>query len=956
MDYRPKIRYWLPAAAVDETDLREEIRQFCERGFGGVEVVVLAMLPPEIGRGDYGWGTPAWDHIIDIIANETEKLHMTMDVAAGPGWPIASPKIRDVDDLAALCELTYGMEEVTGNAHYHGALPKRRVIHEEGTPVLVAAMAYKVVNDHVLQQDSCACLMPYLQEQQTGGKNGKNEIILDYTLPGTPEDKWCIFAYYRQPACQRINQGQIIVADHFSRAGADAVVEYWQEILDRCNYPSMESIFCDSLEYQVCLEWTPGLEDEFLKRRGYSVLPYLPFLGRPNIFPPQNLTGYRLDDPAISEMVNNDYSEVLTQLYCEYHLAGLEQMAEHYGKTVRYQVAYNKPMEIERCALYVGIPENEALGRAVIDSQKTMAAAAHLGRKERYSFECAAEFGHSYGQTYEDLLWWVNRSLMAGMNAQVLHGGSYSGTYHGRYAANGYVPGTEWPGFEAFGKFVSNYWNRTPDLQHARGVMETITRLNRVFRKKARVDCAILRIDFSNDGLGSEHYLYPDQGALNQAGYSSEFLSEDLLHYRTALVHNHVLDEDGPAYKVLIIPPLQAMSLAHFQTIESLAEQGLPIIWIGSCPGKSLYLADWNTEEKREQWRHAAETAFHHPAIAHVSAYTEVPCQLQLMGIEPEIAVSCESDDHLHLMTQTRDDEESSIRYYGIYGYNEVQYTPDDPNPDSTLCSSYYRKGTVGEFYHRPGEKSRHVLHIRLHGAGQVYAMNQWDDSEERLDFYQAADGILEGQISIEEGQMLVLAVKSRAELSAGKYYRDIINATVTGKVIIQSLELYSFKPDTTGEKSFLRSHFSKNGQLVSLEHGLKPWKDLEPELLHFSGKGVYHGRIHIEKVRQGSRYILRLGEVSDTFTVKVNGVETLFPDQVLKTVDVTDCLKAGDNDLEVAVVSNLYNCMFTGNESSMGPMRAVYVPRKYGLWAEEGKHIELLERQSYGPVHNSEG
>lgn len=33
-EMRPKIRYWLPAAAVDEADFRAEIRDFEARGFG----------------------------------------------------------------------------------------------------------------------------------------------------------------------------------------------------------------------------------------------------------------------------------------------------------------------------------------------------------------------------------------------------------------------------------------------------------------------------------------------------------------------------------------------------------------------------------------------------------------------------------------------------------------------------------------------------------------------------------------------------------------------------------------------------------------------------------------------------------------------------------------------------------------------------------------------------------
>ena len=50
MDVRPKVRYWLPGAAMEEADLREEIRMLARRGFGGIEVVVLQSVPQEIRR------------------------------------------------------------------------------------------------------------------------------------------------------------------------------------------------------------------------------------------------------------------------------------------------------------------------------------------------------------------------------------------------------------------------------------------------------------------------------------------------------------------------------------------------------------------------------------------------------------------------------------------------------------------------------------------------------------------------------------------------------------------------------------------------------------------------------------------------------------------------------------------------------------------------------------------
>lgn len=177
----------------------------------------------------------------------------------------------------------------------------------------------------------------------------------------------------------------------------EACEKYWEQIWKENPYPSQESIFCDSLEYQTTFDWSHGFAEEFEKRRGYSILPYLPVVGLSNLFPTEDIPGYRFTDRMLSDQINQDYLEVQTQLYCENHLDELEKMAERHGKTVRYQVAYNKPLEVERSALHVAIPENEALGRPALDGLKTMAAAAHLGRKERYSFECAAEFGNAYG-------------------------------------------------------------------------------------------------------------------------------------------------------------------------------------------------------------------------------------------------------------------------------------------------------------------------------------------------------------------------------------------------------------------------------------------------------------------------------------------------------------------------------------------------------------------------------
>jgi hypothetical protein len=956
MKMRPKIRYWLPAAAMDERDLRLEIEKLYERGFGGVEVVVLATLPDTIARSEDGWGTKNWNDMVRVIADETKKHGMSMDLAIGPGWPIASPAIRSADDPAALYELTWGCAEVK-DCHYKGKLPERRVIREEGTPRLVHALAYLEIEDHVLLQSSYLDLRAEVKEG-----------ILCYDFPEYGEGKWKVFAFYSQPSCHKVNSGQTYAVDHLSWEGAKACETYWDHVFAEDTYDSMESFFCDSMEYNVALDWTPDFLREFENRRGYSLLPYLPFIGLDNVYPACDLPGYRLEDASVSDMVNSDYTETLTQCYCENHLETLERIAEKYGKTIRYQVAYNKPFEEERSGLYVAIPENEALGRAFLDGQKLMAASAHLGRKERYSFECAAQFGHSYGQSYEDLFWWVKRSLMAGMNAQVLHGASYSGGYHGRLSENGQIPGTQWPGYEAFGKFVSNYWNRTPSVEDARKCMDTITRLNTIFRKKAKVDCAVFRCSYSNDGAGSEHAYYPDGGKLMNRGCSYEPVSDFLLHLPVCKVTNGILDEEGVGYQCLIIPEQRRISASFLKKAKELAENGLPVIWVGKKPEGSLFFSDVNTEEKRSKWNTALEEAWNLPFIKHVDIPEQVPDALEAMGIRPRVIL----DGDMDIMTAVREDEAN--KYYALYGYNRVEFTPDDPNPDEVSVSALYRKGTTKGSYERPGTLSRRTVRVKLKGNGKVSVYDPWTGKMKSTNFCVGEDGYMEGYVRIEEDELLLLVMHTetvpggvnrresadqresielrksakqwesadRRESANQQTNRGISEIGGCGTIRLETLELEAFEPCTEGEVSFLRSGFTEKKMCITLDE-LLPWKDLSPELIHFSGRGIYKGSILLDEKEENCRYLLKLGDVSDTFTVRINGVETDFPDQVLKQTDVTELLHTGENALQVTVTSNLYNRLFHENMTTFN-IPVPYLPRKYGIWETEGKKVELIK------------
>jgi hypothetical protein len=113
----------------------------------------------------------------------------------------------------------------------------------------------------------------------------------------------------------------------------------------------------------------------------------------------------------------------------------------------------------------------------------------------------------------------------------------------------------------------------------------------------------------------------------------------------------------------------------------------------------------------------------------------------------------------------------------------------------------------------------------------------------------------------------------------------------------------------------------------VHLE-ALAPWSQV-PGLEDVSGVGVYSTVVDLGSDWSGSDgAVLELGEVNDTFRVRVNGRQVDPCDVLDTTVDVGPLLRRGRNVVEVEVASTLINRLRTVTPAVYGP-----VPRQaYGL------------------------
>lgn len=149
---RPMYRWWMPLAYTEDDQLRTELRDMAAAGAGGVEVAPF--IVPGAGNqsnaflAQYGWGTPAWAHKMEVITDEAAKLGLVVDQNLGPHYPATVPSLNSFNQPEAEQQLIYGREFNLPGTSRTGALPATTVAPPTVTTKLCAPAA---VGDEVLK-------------------------------------------------------------------------------------------------------------------------------------------------------------------------------------------------------------------------------------------------------------------------------------------------------------------------------------------------------------------------------------------------------------------------------------------------------------------------------------------------------------------------------------------------------------------------------------------------------------------------------------------------------------------------------------------------------------------------------------------------------------------------------------------------------------------------------------
>jgi alpha-L-rhamnosidase len=641
-DSRPKVR-----TRADQ----KNIEALAAAGFGSAEIGIDFRADPTLAR-------PALRALLETSHN----VGLHLDLAPGGGQPYASPGIELADSMQ---QLVLEAEAISGPMQYEWT--PRQPSRLAGEARLVAISAARVVTDAaapvVLDASSAIDLTPKV--------DGRG--VLHWRIPA---GRWLLFSYWQRATGQIMagnpfvapeawssrvpekDKAAHLTADIFSAKGISAALAYLDQhfLSDNAALLRGGDLAHDSLEVQAEMFWTGDLPAEFLRRRGYSVIPFLPALNTPkdSSFNPLDpnwggalpVRPYEFNGD-VGERVRYDYAQTLTDLYCDRYLNAFERWAHAKGMLTRMQVAYNYfALDMLRSARAVDIAENESFDsgwskpfdasiptygtdrwRHAMDSYRLTGSAMHLAGRPRATIEFGDDFA-IYRKQPVDYVQQLNEALAGGITQGLLTGFSSADT--GWPVPQGLAHiglGDEW----------TAAWPQWRDWQRLTAYFARATQL--LESGLPRVDVAI----YHDRGLATVHDdapLFAD-ATLEGQGYTYDFVDPEALSEPEAGKIGGMLFGRRAGYRALVLDHEISIPAAAAQAILTLARHGLNVIIVGDAPSKSSGFANHEMNDRRVKTSMAALLKL--PNVAQRASRAEAVAALHDLGCNPAASFGADS-------------------------------------------------------------------------------------------------------------------------------------------------------------------------------------------------------------------------------------------------------------------------------------------------------------------------
>ncbi len=312
--------------------------------------------------------------------------------------------------------------------------------------------------------------------------------------------------------------------------------------------------------------WTADFPDEFLKRRGYDLLRFMPVI-----------TGRVVENLELSERFLWDLRQTVADLLVENYAGHLRNLAHQDGLNLSIEAYDGVPCDDLTYAGRADEPMAEFWTWPAFEMDYScgeMASAAHVYGKPIVAAEAftatAAEkwLGHPYvAKPFAD---WA---FCEGVNRLIVH----------RFALQPWTSPTRAPGM-SMGPWGLHYERTETWWGYANAWHEYLSRCQYLLQQGRRV----ADICYLEPEMVPQHWRSPDE-ARDRIGYDFDACPPEVLLTRMSVRHGRLVLPDGMSYRVLVLPESETMTPHLLAKLAQLVRAGAAVV--GSRPLKSPSLS-----------------------------------------------------------------------------------------------------------------------------------------------------------------------------------------------------------------------------------------------------------------------------------------------------------------------------------------------------------------------------
>lgn len=704
------------------------------------------------------------------------------------------------------------------------------------------------------------------------------------------------------------------VTNHLNNGMASAVVKDSAQLAGT----TLKNIFCDSWEHGY-QNWTPLMREEFKKRRGYSLDPWLP-----------TFTGRVVGSPEQSERFLWDLRRTIADLVAESFYGSLGEFA-HKNKMGVYAEAagHGLPAVVDQLQNkgQTDTPMGEFwLGRRDVDDTKECASSSHI-----YGKKMAAAESFTSESRYA---WTMDPSMMKAEGDLQFCMGINRFCFH-RFAHQPWLDRR--PGM-TMGMWGTNFERTNTWWEQAREWITYISRSQFLLQQGTFVADACYYYG-EDTPVGFE---FRNLDPKLPPGYDFDVVNTEILK-QMKVKDGRIVLPSGMAYRVLVLPNQTRMTLGTIEAIRDLVKAGATVV--GPRPTLSPSLKDFGKGDEtlqaiaQEMWGDCdGKTTTSH---AYGAGWIKwgVP-MAEVLGVPPDF--TCANPD---------------IRYiHRRDGDAEIYFISNQTEKDVLLPIGFRVKGLAPELWHpSSGRRETQAMYstkddittlpIHLDPAGSVFVIFRKPASPNPV--ASISDGsdkspaglplsalrppiVQDGKIALTVNQ----PGKYTFTMANGKTISGLADAMPASLPITGPWKL-SFPPKLGAPDT---TTFDQLGSWTTSNI---------PGVKYFSGTATYVKEFTVPKdwLTSGAKFHLDLGKVMNLAQVTLNGKDLGVLWKKPFRVEITPALKAETNKLEIKV-TNLWPNRLIG-DASLPPEQRV----TWSSYNNYTKDSPLLESGLLGPV-----